>query len=105
PTQQAAGPGPAEAQATERSAPADQPEREEPMPENGKGPWLTDELIDRIQKLDAGEPPAAEASAEAEYEPTTGGGLDDGRFADYGDGPAPSWEKTAAEVNDWEAEA
>jgi hypothetical protein len=35
----------------------------------------------------------------------SGGGLDEGRFAAYGDGPIPSWEKTEAEVRDWEAEA
>jgi hypothetical protein len=82
------------------------------MQDNQTGTWLARDDDGRILEVDAAGYPAAEASpsdgrpvAEAEYEPMSGGGLDDGRFAAYGDGPRPPWEEAEAEVRDWEAEA
>ena len=82
------------------------------MQNNEAGTWLARDSDGRVLEVDTDGYPAAEASAndgrpvaEAEYEPTSGGGLDEGRFAAYGDGPIPSWERTEAEVRDWEAEA
>jgi hypothetical protein len=82
------------------------------MQKNKTGTWLARDDDGRVLEVDAGGYPAAEAShsdgrpaAEAEYEPMSVGGLDDGRFAAYGDGPIPPWEKAEAEVRDWEAEA
>jgi hypothetical protein len=82
------------------------------MQDNKTGTWLARDGDGRVLEVDADGCPAAEASsrdgrpvAEAEYKPMSGGGLDVGRFAAYRDGPIPSWEKTEAEVRDWEAEA
>jgi hypothetical protein len=82
------------------------------MQENKTGTWLARDGDGRVPVRVDLQDPAAEASANdgrpvagAEYEPMSGSSLDEGRFAAYGDGLIPSWEKTEAEVRDWEAEA